>query len=75
MIEFARMPLPTPEPARQSCRRSVVDRLADAICELGGSGEPVTEEALIARNFSPAIISRFATEARGIARRRFVKRS
>jgi len=55
------------------CISDVVDRLAEAICEIGGAGEPVTEEALLARDFSPDVVRRLAPQARAAARRRFIK--
>ena len=72
MIEFRTNPQPKPAP-RPSCRQIAVDRMADAICEIAGGGEPITEEALL-RDFTPAVIARYAAEARQVARRRFIKR-
>lgn len=72
MIEFRSNPQPAPAP-RPSCRQIAVSRLADAICELAGSSEPITEEALL-RDFPPAVIARYAEQARQVARRRYVKR-
>jgi hypothetical protein len=73
MIEFRSNPQPTCTP-RQSCCQIAVNRIADAIRELAGSGEPITEEALIARDIPPAVIARYADQARQVARRSFVKR-
>ncbi|THV13752.1 hypothetical protein [Rhizobium rhizophilum] len=71
MIEFATT---TPPPApRPSCRHIAVGRLADIICELQGSGEPVTEEELTARNIPLSIATRYRDQALEAARRNFVK--
>ena len=60
--------------AQPRCKQNAIERLADAICELGGSGEVITEEALLARDFSPSMVARLAPQARAEARRRFVRR-
>jgi hypothetical protein len=72
MIEFRTNPQPEPEP-RKSCRQIAVSRIADAIRELAGSSEPITEDAFIARGIPPAIVARYAEQARQVARRSFVK--
>lgn len=59
--------------ARPRCVPTIVERLAEAIREIGGAGEPVTEEALLARDFSPDVVRRLAPQARAAARRRFIK--
>lgn len=75
MIEFRQnAPIAPPRPAAPSCRKRAVARIADIICEMQGSSEPVTEEALAARNIPPAVAQRFRAEALEVARRRFVKR-
>lgn len=77
MIEFTTNPQPlSPLSAapRRSCRQIAVSRIADVICEMQGSSEPVTEEALIARNIPLAVVERYKAEALDLARRSFVKR-
>lgn len=59
---------PQPRPTR-----TIVDRLADAICELAGEQRPITNQALLDRGFPEAVIKRFADQARALARRRFIK--
>jgi hypothetical protein len=73
MIEFRPNPPPMPSARQLSCRKVAVSRIADAIRELAGSGEPITEDAFIARGIPPAIVARYANEARQVARRSFVK--
>jgi hypothetical protein len=73
MIEFRTNPQPKPAP-RLSCRQVAVGRIADVIREMQGSSEPVTEEALIARNIPLAIVERYKDEALEVARRSFIKR-
>lgn len=70
MIEFQENPMPT---ARQSCRQIAVRRIADTIRELAGNGEPITEDAFIARGISPAVVARYGEQARQMARRNFIK--
>ncbi len=60
--------------AARKCKTAIIGRMADAICEMAGSGEVITEEALQGRDFSPAVVARFKEEARAEARRRFIKR-
>ncbi|MFN3833759.1 MAG: hypothetical protein ACK4SQ_16155 [Allorhizobium sp.] len=57
MNEFRENPMPS---ARQSCRQIAVKRIADAIRELAGSGEPITEEAFVARGIPAAVVARYA---------------
>ncbi len=71
MIEFRTNPAPLAP--RPSCRQIAVGRLADIICELQGSGEPVTEEELTARNIPLSIATRYRDQALEAARRNFVK--
>ncbi|QYA12961.1 hypothetical protein [Rhizobium sp. AB2/73] len=59
---------PQPRPTR-----TIVDRLADAICELAGEQRPITNQALLDRGFTEPVIKRFADQARALARRRFIK--
>lgn len=70
MIEFRENPMPS---SRLSCRQIAVSRIADTIRELAGNGEPITEEAFIARGISPAVVARYGEQARQMARRSFVK--
>jgi hypothetical protein len=72
MIEFRTNTQPTPAP-RPSCRQLAVNRIADAIREIAGSSEPITEDAFTARGIPPAIVARYAGQARQVARRSFVK--
>lgn len=80
MIEFRQNapmsapPAPRPHFQARSCRQLAISRLADVICEMQGAFEPVTEEALIARNIPPAVAARYGAQALDVARRRFVKR-
>ena len=53
--------------------RTIVDRLADAICELAGEQQPITNQALLDRGFPEPVIKRYADQARSVARRRFIK--
>lgn len=76
MIEFRTNPQPmAPLGAqpRPSCRQIAVSRIADVIREMQGSSEPVTEEALTARNIPLAIVERYKDEALEVARRAFVR--
>ncbi len=70
MIEFRENPMPS---ARQSCRQIAVKRIADAIREIAGSGEPITEEAITAHGIPAAVVARYADQAAQAARRSFVK--
>lgn len=73
MIEFRSNPQPKLAP-HLSCRQVVVNRIADVIREMQGSSEPVTEEALIARNIPLSVVERYKNEALDVARRAFIKR-
>jgi len=73
MIEFRSNPQPKSAP-QLSCRQVAVNRIADVIREMQGSSEPVTEEALIARNIPLAVVERYKNEALDVARRAFIKR-
>ncbi|MBA4797048.1 MAG: hypothetical protein H2043_06570 [Rhizobiales bacterium] len=73
MIEFRSNPQPKPAP-HLSCRQVVVNRIADVIREMQGSSEPVTEEALIARNIPLSVVERYKNEALDVVRRAFIKR-
>ena len=73
MIEFTSNPQPMPAAPRPSCRQIAVSRIVDTILELAGSGEPVTEDEFIARGIPPAIVARYAEQARQVSRRNFVK--
>lgn len=73
MIEFRSNPQPKPAP-HLSCRQTAVNRIADVIREMQGSSEPVTGEALIARNIPLAVVERYKNEALDVARRAFIKR-
>ena len=59
---------PQPRPTR-----TIIDRLADAICEIAGEQRPVTTQALLDRGFREPVIKRYADPARALARRRFNK--
>lgn len=77
MIEFRTNPQPmAPLGAapRRSCRQIAVSKIADVIREMQGSSEPVTVEALIARNIPLSIVERYKAEALEVARRSFIKR-
>lgn len=74
MMEFRKNPTPQPVAPQMSCRQLTVRRIADVICEMQGSGEPVTEEALEARNIPPALAGRLRAEALKEARHNFIKR-
>lgn len=73
MIRFA--PKPAEPQAAPACiaRRSVVSQIADAIREMGYSGEAMTPEAFERRGFSRAVITRFGMEAQALARRQAVR--
>jgi len=58
---------------RPRITRTIVDHLADAICEITGEQRPVTNQALLDRGFGERIIKRYADQARAVARRRFIK--
>lgn len=62
----------TAKPRR--CARSVVDKLADVILELGHGGEPISDEALTQRGYSPAVVRRHGPAAVAQARRRSIRR-
>ena len=59
---------PQPRPTR-----TIIDRLADAICEIAGEQRPITNQALLDRGFREPVIKRYADQARALARRRFNK--
>lgn len=75
MIRFAEVPAVSPPIPQRSCRVVAVERIADAIRELAGSGEPVTFEAMEARGIPQAVAERYAEDARALARRRFNRRA
>ncbi len=60
--------------AHQRPTKTIVERLADAICEIAGEQRPITTQALLDYGFSKPVIERCANQARGIARRRFTKK-
>lgn len=60
--------------ARPRCTRNIVERIADVICEVGGSGQSVTAEAFESRNIPISVVERYAVPARDLARRKFIKR-
>ncbi|WP_313194631.1 hypothetical protein [Shinella zoogloeoides] len=76
MIRYATRPDPVAaikaQPRR--CARSVEDKLADVILELGHAGEPITEEALRQRGYSEAVVRRHGPAALAQARRRSIRR-
>jgi len=60
--------------ARPRCTRSIVERIADVICETAGSGQVVTADVFESRDIPVAVVERYAEQARDLARRKFVKR-
>ncbi len=77
MIRFEQIK-PTPATviaARSRPTRTIIDRLADAICEIAGEQRPVTTQALLDHGFREPVIKRYADQARTVARRRFIKRA
>ena len=60
--------------SRPRCRQTIVERIADVICETAGSGQAVTAEVFESHNIPPLVVERYADQARAEARRRFVKR-
>lgn len=76
MIRYATRPDHTATIKAQPRRRvrSVEDKLADVILELGHGGEPISEEALAQRGFSPAVVRLLGPAALAKARRRSIRR-
>ncbi|WP_420406942.1 hypothetical protein [Hoeflea sp.] len=75
MIRYQASPASsTPPPAPPSCRKSLVDRMADDMRELAFSGEGASKETLIARGWSLETIERFGPHARNLARRLSIRR-
>lgn len=77
MIRYVTRPDPvakiTGKPRR--CARSVEDKLADIIQELGHAGEPISIEALRQRGFSEAVVQRVGPGALAQARRRSIRQT
>ncbi|WP_065091612.1 hypothetical protein [Rhizobium leucaenae] len=74
MIRFQPLEPASPVIApRPRVTRTIVDRLADAICEIAGEQRPITNEALLDCGFPEPVIKRYAAQARAVARRRFIK--
>lgn len=73
MIRFA--PKHEISPAQPACvaRRSVVSKIADAIREMGYSGEAMTPEAFELRGFPRSVVERVGPEAQALARRQAVR--
>ncbi len=61
--------------ARPRATKTIIDRLADAICEIAGEQRAVTTQALLDHGFREPVIKRYADQARAVARRRFIKRA
>lgn len=76
MIRYVETPPSAPNAPRsmQACRRSLVERMADVICETAGSDRPVTIEVFEEHHIPARLVERHAEEARAIARRRYFKR-
>ncbi|MBV2185897.1 MAG: hypothetical protein KUL88_15305 [Rhizobium sp.] len=76
MIRYAEVTpkAPPPQKEHRSCRAVLIERMAADICEMQGSGEAGTEEALIARNWSRPVIEALLPDALATARRQFVRR-
>lgn len=77
MIRYVTRPDPVAQiiakPRR--CARSVQDRLADTIQELGYAGEPISIEALRQRGFSDSVVQRIGPAALAQARRRSIRQT
>lgn len=77
MIRYQTRPDPvaaiTAQPRR--CARSVEDKLADVIRELGYAGEPISSEALRQRGFSDAVVARHGPAAVAKARRSSIRQT
>ena len=69
-VEHKVAPKIAPQPR---ATRTIIDRLADAICEIAGEQRPITNQALLDRGFREPVIKRYADQARAVARRRFNK--
>lgn len=57
------------------CARSVEDKLADVIRELGYGGQPISTEALRQHGFSEAVVARHGPAAVAKARRRSIRQT
>lgn len=73
MIRFAPKPIATASQPACIARRSVVSKIADAIREMGYSGEAMTPDAFERRDLPRAVVERYATEAQALARRQAVR--
>ena len=73
MIRFASNPIATASQPACVARRSVVSKIADAIREMGYSGEAMTPEAFELRGFPRSVVERVGPEAQALARRQAVR--
>jgi len=73
MIRFAPKHVVTPAQPACVARRAVVSKIADAIREMGYSGEAMTPEAFELRGLPRAVVERFAHDAQALARRQAVR--
>lgn len=55
------------------CKRGIVEKLADAIREMGHAGEVITSEALKLRGFSERIVKAHGEAAVALARRQSIR--
>lgn len=70
MIKFKQKPISKPT---QTCRDSVVVRMADAMREMAFSGENVSPDTLAHYGFTHDIVEKFGERAVALARRLSVR--
>jgi hypothetical protein len=74
MIRYQSNPAAVIQAAPPRCQRSVTEKLAETIREMGHGGEVMTGEALRLRGFSERVCRRHGEAAHALARRRSVRR-
>lgn len=72
MIRF-QASTPSPVTPLPSCRRSLIDRMADDMREMAFAGETVSSETLQSRGWTLKTVQRFSPEAVALARRHSVR--
>jgi hypothetical protein len=72
MIRFQAQAAAPPSPPCQA-RKSVVEKLADEIREMGFSGEAMTAEAFSQHGFPLPVVERYGAQACALARRRAIR--
>lgn len=75
MIRFAPAPAAIIAAQPRRCEKSLLEKLSDAIREMGFSGEPITVDGLMQRGFTRSVILPNLDNAVALARRRSIRQT